>query len=52
MTGLNEKELVIQIINGNQDAERTFVECYFRKIKLIVEVRLRNRDDRIYPETL
>ncbi len=46
MVGLKEKELVTEIINGNQDAEKAFVEHYFRKIKLIVEVRLRNREDR------
>jgi RNA polymerase sigma-70 factor (ECF subfamily) len=46
MAGIKEKELVTAIVNGNQDAEKTFVEYYFKKIKLIVDVRLRNREDK------
>jgi RNA polymerase sigma factor (sigma-70 family) len=46
MAEINEKELVTGIINGNEEAEKAFVEYYFTKIKLIVEVRIRNREDR------
>jgi len=42
----NEKELLAAIIQGNQNAEKEFIDSYYRKIKLIVDVRMRNREDK------
>ena len=46
MTIINEKELVAAIIHGDQKAEKEFVDSFYRKIKLIVDVRMRNREDK------
>jgi RNA polymerase sigma factor (sigma-70 family) len=46
MPDLNEIELVTAIVEGDKAAEKVFVEFYFRKIKLIVDVRMRNREDK------
>jgi RNA polymerase sigma-70 factor (ECF subfamily) len=43
---LNEKELVNSIILGDKNAEKQFVEYYYDKVKLIVDIRLWNREDR------
>ena len=46
MTIINEKELVTSIIRGDKKAEKKFVDSYYNKIKLIVDVRMRNREDK------
>lgn len=44
MTIINEKELAAAIIYGTQNADKEFVDYYFGKIKLIVDVRMRNKE--------
>lgn len=46
MIEFNEKEMISAIVSGNKDAEKRFIEYYFHKVKLIVDVRMRNREDK------